>query len=111
MKAKGVIRDVLSWESSREYFHWRIRRRVTELKWAKEFQKADENLSIEEAVKKVEKIATAGGASASDDKAMAHAYEAQEKNIENSVKAMQQNAIERQIKELQAKLKTESLAM
>jgi Carboxyl transferase domain len=30
MKAKGVVRDVLEWGSSREYFYWRVKRRLAE---------------------------------------------------------------------------------
>jgi hypothetical protein len=30
MKAKGVIRDVVTWTRSRSYFHWRARRRIAE---------------------------------------------------------------------------------
>jgi acetyl-CoA carboxylase/biotin carboxylase 1 len=26
MKAKGVIREIVPWQRSREYFYWRIRR-------------------------------------------------------------------------------------
>jgi acetyl-CoA carboxylase/biotin carboxylase 1 len=31
MAAKGVIRDTLDWRTSREYFYWRLRRRLLEL--------------------------------------------------------------------------------
>ena len=31
MKAKGVIRDVVPWERAREYFYWRVRRRLREV--------------------------------------------------------------------------------
>lgn len=30
MKAKGVVRDILEWKSSREYFYWRVKRRLAE---------------------------------------------------------------------------------
>lgn len=30
MKAKGVVRDILEWKSSREYFFWRVKRRLAE---------------------------------------------------------------------------------
>lgn len=30
MKAKGVIRDVVTWQRSRSYFFWRARRRIAE---------------------------------------------------------------------------------
>ena len=30
MMAKGVIQEILDWETSREFFYWRVRRRVLE---------------------------------------------------------------------------------
>ena len=30
MKAKGVVRDVLDWKSSRSYMYWRVKRRLAE---------------------------------------------------------------------------------
>merc|ERR1711988_1912898 len=30
MKSKGVVRDVLSWKSSRAYLYWRVKRRIAE---------------------------------------------------------------------------------
>jgi len=32
MKAKGVIREIVPWETSREYFYWRLRHRLVEKK-------------------------------------------------------------------------------
>ncbi len=31
MKAKGVITDVLSWKRSRNFFYWRVNRKLAEL--------------------------------------------------------------------------------
>jgi acetyl-CoA carboxylase/biotin carboxylase 1 len=112
MKAKGVIRDALEWESSREYFHWRIRRRVNELKWAKKFMAADSSLSMSDAVANVQKVVCAGaGASADDDKAMAHALEVSESELTEAVTLTKKSAIERQIQELQAELGADAPAM
>ena len=44
MKAKGVIRDVVPWASSREYFYWRLRRRLAQDKLVKELKAADADL-------------------------------------------------------------------
>jgi hypothetical protein len=39
MKAKGVVRDVLNFKTSREYMYWRIKRRVAEQTLVKPLQK------------------------------------------------------------------------
>lgn len=39
MKAKGVVRDVLTFKTSREYMYWRIKRRVAEQSLVKPLQK------------------------------------------------------------------------
>ena len=44
MKAKGVIRDVVSWSTSREYFHYRIKRRIVQDDLVKQFKSADDSL-------------------------------------------------------------------
>ena len=38
MKAKGVIRDIVTWPRSRAYFHWRARRRIAEDGLVRQFQ-------------------------------------------------------------------------
>jgi len=111
MKAKGVIRDALSWESSREYFHWRIRRRVQELQWAKKFQKADGSMTMETALARVQSVVSAGGADGNDDKAMAHALEAQTQELQVELDNARKEAITRQIEALQGELAGEMPAL
>lgn len=38
MKAKGVIRDVVTWKRSRSYFYWRAKRRIAEDGLVRQFQ-------------------------------------------------------------------------
>merc|ERR1719428_1563088 len=45
MKAKGVIRDVVPWARAREYFFWRVRRRLMQDALIAELKTADESLS------------------------------------------------------------------
>ncbi len=40
MKEKGVIRDVVPWERSREFFFWRLRRRLLESRAAAKVKRA-----------------------------------------------------------------------
>jgi acetyl-CoA carboxylase/biotin carboxylase 1 len=44
MKAKGVIRDIVPWERAREYFFWRVRRRLMQDALVTELKAADESL-------------------------------------------------------------------
>jgi len=57
MKAKGVIRDVVTWKRSRSYFYWRARRRITEDGLAKRIHEADSSISIKDAKAKLAKLA------------------------------------------------------
>jgi len=41
MKAKGVISEIVGWNVSREFFYWRLRRRLHEERIAKAIQAAD----------------------------------------------------------------------
>lgn len=50
MRAKGVIRDVVPWERSREYFYWRVRRRLAQDALVKQLKQADDALSHADAV-------------------------------------------------------------
>merc|ERR1719311_1170273 len=45
MKAKGVIRDIVPWARAREYFFWRVRRRLMQDALIKELKAADASLS------------------------------------------------------------------
>jgi len=47
MLAKGVVRDVLDWKRAREYFYWRVKRRLCEFELRKQMSNADESLSWE----------------------------------------------------------------
>merc|ERR1719267_204438 len=45
MKAKGVIRDVVPWARSREYFFYRVRRRLMQDALVTQLKEADSELS------------------------------------------------------------------
>ena len=68
MLAKGVIRDVVSWKRSREYFYWRVRRRLAQDALVKEVKAADETMSHADAVATVR--GWIDGADWEDDKAV-----------------------------------------
>merc|ERR1719235_1036878 len=45
MKAKGVIREIVPWKRAREYFFWRVRRRLMQDALVKQLKAADESLT------------------------------------------------------------------
>lgn len=54
MKAKGVVRDILEWKSSREYFYWRVKRRLAENEVRKMFKAADPSQTHDETTKSMQ---------------------------------------------------------
>lgn len=54
MKAKGVVRDILEWKGSREYFYWRVKRRLAENEVRKMLKKADPAMSFDEATERLQ---------------------------------------------------------
>lgn len=51
MKAKGVVRDILEWKTSRSYFYWRVKRRLAENGVRKMFKKADASMTYDDTTK------------------------------------------------------------
>merc|ERR1719389_1324198 len=45
MKAKGVIREIVPWKRAREYFFWRVRRRLMQDALVASLKEADADLS------------------------------------------------------------------
>jgi len=56
MKAKGVVRDVLDFKTSREYLYWRVKRRIAEQSLRENLTKAPANLSHEAATAEVMRL-------------------------------------------------------
>ena len=70
MKAKGVIRDIVTWKRSRSYFFWRARRRIAEDGLVRRLQGASPGLGVKEARARVAHLASEGVYT--DDKAFVH---------------------------------------
>merc|ERR1711990_1439031 len=66
MKAKGVVRDVLAFKRSREYFYWRVQRRQAEMGLRKAIADANPELSFAEITTRMQEMA--GSADWEDDK-------------------------------------------
>eukprot|EP00612_Vaucheria_litorea_P002853 CAMPEP_0171460884 /NCGR_PEP_ID=MMETSP0945-20130129/5573_1 /TAXON_ID=109269 /ORGANISM="Vaucheria litorea, Strain CCMP2940" /LENGTH=2045 /DNA_ID=CAMNT_0011987159 /DNA_START=270 /DNA_END=6407 /DNA_ORIENTATION=+ len=59
MKAKGVVREVIDWKTSREYFYWRTKRRLAENKIRKMIKQADPSLTYYQMTDKLQSICAA----------------------------------------------------
>ena len=56
MKAKGVIKDAVPWEQSREYFYWRATRRMVEDDIVHQICSADESLTKDSAIAMIQSM-------------------------------------------------------
>lgn len=74
MKAKGVIRDVVDWTSSRQYFYWRLRRRLAEDSVCKGLRSAGSEQSFTEIRSELREMLESKGLDWEDDKACLEAY-------------------------------------
>ena len=76
MKAKGVIREIVPWKRAREYFFWRVRRRLMQDALVKSLKEADSGLSHADCLSMLS--AWIGGkASWEDDQAVLGFFEAE----------------------------------
>ena len=88
MKAKGVVRDVLDWKSSRSYMYWRVKRRLAEDDLRKQLTAVGvDHASATESVKEI--IGKAYG----DDQAFLAALEKDGPSIEAQVNALKTRAL------------------
>jgi len=83
MKAKGVIRDIVPWERSREYFFWRVRRRLAQDSLVKKITAADKALGHAGAIKMVKQWA--GNTNWEDDKAVINFFEGASAELESNL--------------------------
>jgi len=84
MKAKGVIRDIVPWERAREYFFWRVRRRLMQDALVKELKAADDALSHAECLAMLNTWMD-GKASWEDDKAVLQFFESEGATIDEKL--------------------------
>ncbi|GMH72815.1 hypothetical protein TrST_g8682 [Triparma strigata] len=101
MKAKGVIRDVVTWPKSRQYFHYRIKRRIVQDDLVDQFMAADEKLSNSDAVAKLSSMVSGDF---EDDKLVLSYFSDNEAAIQSAIGDIRKAAITAKIAELQAML-------
>lgn len=108
MLAKGVIRDVVPWKSSREYFYWRVRRRLAQDALAKELKAADSALSHKDAVAVIE--GWLSGIEWEDDKAVLAFLESSGDELASQVGSFKAASIKKEIQAMMAELSAEEKA-
>ena len=102
MKAKEVIRDVVSWKTSREYFHYRIKRRVIQDSLLRRIKTSDKSLSNKEGVFLLKSLFN--GSDWENDKAVLDFFEENQSNIDVMIGNVRKEFVKRQIEELQKEL-------
>ena len=99
MKAKGVVRDIVPWERAREYFFWRVRRRLMQDALVSELKAADASLSHADCLSM---LATWMGDKASwdDDKAVLAFFESEGAVIDEKLGEVRKDSVKKTIADL-----------
>merc|ERR1719246_417134 len=97
MEAKGVIRGALEWRRAREFFYWRVRRRLLEEDVCRRVRAADPTLSVAEA-----RLQLAQWLPGEDDNVVVSFLEAHD--LDDEVECLRVAYLQRQIRELRALL-------
>jgi len=108
MKAKGVVRDVLAWKRSREYFFWRVQRRQAEFKLRKAIVDADPNLTFAQVTDKMQSMA--GSTNWEDDKAIADWLKSDADKISTTVSAMKADGVASSVEKMLSQLPADARA-
>jgi len=108
MKAKGVIRAVVEWEHSREYFGWRVRRRLAQDSLVKQLRAADSELGHQEAVALLQTWIDA--AIWEDDRAVLKWIDEKGDELAASISGVRTSAVEKAVKGLLGSLDADKQA-
>jgi len=108
MLAKGVIRDAVPWPKAREYFAWRVRRRLAQDALVKQMKAADESLSHADCVSMLS--GWMGGDSWEDDNAVLDWFNTDAANIDGLISDVRTAAVTKTVIELVADLSVEAKA-
>jgi len=103
MKSKGIIEDIVPWESSRTYFYWNLRRRMVLVRLVKQVKDANPTLDWFQCEERVKKIV--GGTKevwANDEKACG-LLEDQEQKVQDSLPAIRAEYVLETAKNLNTK--------
>mmetsp|Transcript_29832 Transcript_29832/g.94008 ORF Transcript_29832/g.94008 Transcript_29832/m.94008 type:complete len:110 (-) Transcript_29832:93-422(-) len=99
MEAKGVIRKSLEWRRAREFFYWRVRRRVLEQELVRRIQAADPSLPALDARALLEEWVAGADL---EDRAAVTALDAAQ--MGGRIEALRLEALKREIQRLSSEL-------
>lgn len=103
MKAKGVIKSAVEWESSRAFFYYRAKRRMLEDNYVDQLKSADKTMTQDGAIDILKSQFTGDF---EDNKAVAAFYEAEADTIGAKINSVKADAIKASMEALQAELDT-----
>lgn len=98
MQAVNAIRATLSWQTSREFFYWRLRSRLAEQRLQRDVLAADPALNMKQA-----KAIISGWLSEASDQELVRKLE--QPALQEKVKALHAKALQRRITDLQRELR------
>ena len=101
MKAKGVIKSAVEWESSREFFYYRAKRRMFEDNYVEQLKAASKSMTRDGAI---EALQAGFSGDWEDNKAVVAYYEAEGATIDAKIKSVKSDAIKADMEALQAQL-------
>ena len=104
MKAKGVIKEAIPWESSREFFFWRAKRRISEDDMVNQLVAADSSLTAESAKEKIKALYD-GDDYDNDNKSVAPFFVEKAYELAALVKTTKAQGLQAQVEALQEELK------
>jgi acetyl-CoA carboxylase/biotin carboxylase 1 len=108
MKAKGVVRDVLSWKRSREFFFYRVQRRQAEMRLRKAIMETDPTLDFCQVSAKMQSMA--GSIDWENDKAVSTWLTQDASKIASSVSAMKADGVASQVEKMLSTLPADARA-
>ena len=103
MKAKGVIKDAVSWEQSREFFFWRATRRMAEDEVVDQMMSFNTSMTRETALDSLKSLFSGDW---EDNKAVAGFYADSSADIAAKVKTVKIAGIQAKIEALKKELES-----
>mmetsp|Transcript_36979 Transcript_36979/g.89793 ORF Transcript_36979/g.89793 Transcript_36979/m.89793 type:complete len:2085 (+) Transcript_36979:524-6778(+) len=103
MKAKGVIKDAVSWEDSREFFFYRAKRRMYEDNFLEQMKAIDSSMSRSDALDVLKSLYSGDF---DDNKAVSSFYEDSVSTVDAKIGEMKKDALKAKVEALQAELDT-----
>jgi acetyl-CoA carboxylase/biotin carboxylase 1 len=101
MKAKGVIKEAVAWENSREFFYYRAKRRMIEDSYVGQLKSAHKTMTRDGAIKALQSSFSGDW---EDNKAVLAFYEAEADTISAKISSVKADGIKGEMEALQKQL-------